>query len=288
MIKFNYDIFFIILLFILIILYFQKYKSSVMMLETFENNFDVIYAKIYDTVFDNDKLYKNDIYNIIGKTILKQNNIKFLDAGCGVGRHYKYLNQSYPTIGVDIEPNFLKYAQIRNPTGKFINQNLIQSSIFKPEEFSHIICLLDSIYHNKLDDMNKILTNFYYWLQLNGYLCIHIFDRSKLDPGPREFTQYYKDKNGIKHGLTYFNHFTHDAYWKPIDKECINYVEKIVLEDGRNKIKNTKLYIPIDKTIIIKKINDNGFKLIDIIKTDDDIDMYIFKKMKYEPKMIKV
>ena len=256
-------------------------------IENFENNFDTIYSKIYDIVFDEKQLYKNYIDIIEYKYIKNKKNINILDAGCGVGRHYKYLNK-YPIIGIDISDNLLKYAKIRNPNGKFINRNMIEDNIFKSEQFSHIICLMDSLYHNNPNEMNKILANFYYWLNKDGILCIDIYDRNKLDPGAREFTQYYKDKLGNKHGLTYFNTFTHDAYWKSIDNESVKYIEMIVLEDGRKNIKETKLYIPKDKNQIINKINKYGFKLIDIMRVlgNEDSNIYIFKKEKYKNNVI--
>jgi len=279
------DLLFIILFVILFIVYFTKNN---LVEEGFENTFDNIYAKIYDVVFDHKQLYENDI-KFIEKYINKKQEHKILDAGCGTAKHYNLLNKKYTTIGVDISPEFLKYAHIRCPEGKFINKNFIDENIFKSEEFTMIICLLDSLYHNNFDgEIDKILENFYYWLQPNGYFCIHIFDRSKLDPGPREFTQYYKDKKGVKHGLTYFNKFTHDAYWKPINNKSVKFIETIILEDGRKKNKNTKLYIPQDKTELISKIAKSGFKLIDINKVDNDIELCIFKKIKFDTQSIKI
>jgi SAM-dependent methyltransferase len=276
------NILYILLLIILLSLYFQN-KNYVEGFETFDN----IYAKIYDVVFDEKKLYENDVKHII-KNTFKNNNINILDAGCGVGRHYQYLNNKYPIVGVDISSEFLKYARIRNPNGKFINKNLA-NDIFKPEQFSHILCLLDSIYHNEINnEMNKILSNFYYWLKPDGYLCIHLFDRSKLDPGPREFTQYYKDNNGYKHGLTYFNKFTHDAYWIIVDDFKVKYIENVILEDGRKKKQETLLYIPKDKITMISKINNYGFKLENIVGIENEnyMELYIFRKIKYKNKNI--
>jgi len=258
--------------------------------ENFENINDKVYANFYNIIFNEDKLYKNDINNIVKHIAPKNGDIKILDAGCGPGRHYKYMNDKYPTIGVDISSELIKHAKIRNPQGKFVNDNLINDKIFGPSEFSVVICLLDSLYHNSLENIDKIVKNFYYWLKDDGYMCIHIFNRDKLDPGAREFTQYYKDNIGVKQGLTYFNKFTHDAYWKPMDKECVEYIETIVLADGRKKISNTKLYIPKDNNEIISRVEKNGFKLFKIVSVDheNDMEIYIFKKIKYDTQIIKL
>ncbi len=108
-----------------------------------------------------------------------------------------------------------------------------------------------------------------------------IFDRKKLDPGPQKFTQYYKDNKGIKHGLTYFNKFTHDAYWQEVDDKSVKYVEMMVLADGRKKNKETILFIPKDKEKITMMINKNGFKLENIVDMKDGIEMLVFKKIKF-------
>ena len=289
--KMNKNIWYILLFVIFFVIYYHISAQK----EGFENgNVDKIYAKIYNTVFEDENIYKlnaekilafikNKIMKASNKNQNDSKNIKILDAGCNVGRHYQHLSKYYPVVGIENSAELLKYATIRNPAGKFIEKDLADNTIFKPEEFTDIICLLDSFYHNDANKMNKILENFYFWLKPNGNLYIHIFDRSTMDPAPREYTQYYKDKNGIKHGLTYFNKFTHDAYWKENDKDTMTYVETIVLEDGRKKIKETKLEIPADKTKIINKIIKHGFKLIGIeqLKGESGLDLYVFQKVPF-------
>lgn len=270
----------ILIIFLVITLAIIIYYWYINNIEGFENNIDKLYAKSYDIVFDNS--YDNDINNIIKETGIKKNSI-ILDAGTGVGRHYKLLCDKCDIIGVDISKDMLKYARIRNPNGKFINDDLINSKLFTPDKFTHIVCLLDSLYHNNEEDMKKIIMNFYNWIQPEGYLCIHLFDRDKMDPAPRDFTQYYKDDDGTKHGLTYFDKFTHDAYWKDIDDKSVKYIEMIVLGDGRKKIQETKLFIPKDKENITMMINKHGFKLENIleVKGENDIELLIFKKVKF-------
>ena len=270
----------ILIIFLVIIISIIIYYWYVNNIEGFENNIDKIYAKSYDIVFDNS--YDDDINNIVKETNIGKNSI-ILDAGTGVGRHYKLLCDKCDIIGVDISKDMLKYARIRNPNGKFINDNLINSKLFMSDKFTHIICLLDSLYHNNEEDMKKIIINFNNWIKPEGYLCIHLFDRNRMDPAPRDFTQYYKDDEGIKHGLTYFDKFTHDAYWKDIDDKSVKYIEMIVLGDGRKKTQETKLFIPKDKESITMMINKYGFKLENIIevKGENNIELLIFKKVRY-------
>ncbi len=272
----------IILLLLLCLLYYLFGRNQLK--EGFtQDKFDSVYTKFYNLVFNNPKLYQHDVVQIVKNTMNNQKKVLILDAGCGVGRHYKYFSKKYSVIGLDQSDNMLKYAKIRNPGGNFIKGDMKTTSIFKPNQFSHIVCLEDSLYHNSFDDkMNSILENFYIWLKPKGYLCIHIFDREKLDPGPREFTQYYKDDKKTKHALTYFEKFTHDAYWSNDHPKYADYNEKIILENGKTKKTQTRLYIPKDKRLIAKKVIHHGFKLIDIINLKpleiDDFELYIFRK----------
>ncbi len=272
------------LLFIFIIISCQNIQ-----IETFSNSkdpYDIVYTKLYDKTFNYSLLYKYDIEKIERECIKKKKNIKILDAGCGVGKHYQYLYKKYKTIGVDKSENMLKQARIRNPTGNFINDDLINEKMFKSQSFSHILCLSDALYHNNPEgDMKTVLENFYYWLKDGGYLCVHIFNRDEMDPGPREFSQYYTDKKGRRHSITYFNKYTHDAYWINSEKDHVKYDEQFLLADGRKKTKVTKLYIPKDRKKIIGKIEYYGFKLDNIIDLKklyvDDIELYIFKKIRF-------
>lgn len=285
-------IFLILLLIILLIIYFDKHSLSYY--ENFNANYkdpiDSNYAKIYNIVFDYKPFYENDIKNIINKTNNKKNF--FLDAGCGVGRHFEYLYKKYPIIGVDKSENLLKYARIRAPTGNFIKADLSNRNLFEGNKFTHILCLSDTLYHNDMDKMDEILGNFYYWLKDDGNLCIHIFKSNKLDPGPREFSQYYKDEKNNKHALTYFNNFAHDSHCKILDDMRVKYIEKIITKNNKIKNKSNILFIPKNKNVIINKIENCGFKLMDIINLKnvyiDDFDLYIFKKIKYDNNIIKI
>jgi SAM-dependent methyltransferase len=247
--------------------------------------FDEVYVKLYSKVFNNTKLIKYNIDQIDTKTIINANTkkINILDAGCGAGLTYKLINDDYKKVGVDSSGYFIRLANVRNPLGDFITGNLKNEKLFEPKTFTHVLSFFDSLYHNNINDMKIILGNYNKWLKRNGYLCIHIFDKNKLDPTPRDFSQFITDKDNIKHSITYFNTFTHDAWWghDTNDKNVVKYNEKFVLTNGHNKIHSTTLYIPPIKETI-KLIMDSGFRLVSIIDMSnfniDDIELYIFKK----------
>jgi len=120
------------------------------------------------------------------------------------------------------------------------------------------------------------------WLKPQGYLFLHIFDPTNLDPGPREFSQYYQEGD-TKHALTYFDNFTHDAWWTPdlSEKYAYKYCQKFIIDNGKSKLKIHKLHIPPVKDTI-QKVLDHDFKLVavkDLEKAHiEAFRLYVFAK----------
>jgi ubiquinone/menaquinone biosynthesis C-methylase UbiE len=249
------------------------------------DNYDETYVKLYNKVFNNIKLHKYNVNLIEELTIndqYKKNNVKILEAGCGNGMFYKCLNEKYNTIGVDRSESFIKQSKLNNPGIKFIHGDLKDSLLFDKNSFTHITCLFDTLYHNYPSvNINLILSNFNKWLKKDGYLCIHFFNKNKLDPAPREFSQYFYDTNNIKHSLTYFKYFSHDSWWI-INKNKADFHEKYIFENGDKKIKIHNFNFP-NKNKLIKTITNNNFKLYDFTDYKKieiyDINLYIFKKI---------
>jgi len=288
---------FIILIF-LILLYKLglKLQNSMKDLESFENPLEIskdlidkLYAKMYDKIFDEPKIFIEECTDIL-KFINKHNITgEILDSGTGTGKHYQNLvSNGNKIIGLDRSSAMLDIFKLRNPLGKYIEGDLKNEDLFKGQKFMMICCLKETLYHNKIINWDTILSNFYYWLKPGGYLVIHIFDRDKLDPSPRNMTLLRKDGEGRQHGITNFPNFTHDGWWERKGKVICQYNEIIAMRDAKGAITKKKHYkhnlaIP-DKSKIIEKILGNYFKLVEIIKLDKlrikDHELYFFKKIK--------
>ena len=239
----------IVLLFCIVIFYciyfpFRVKKKYVN--EYFEPMPNIIdddqYVKFYDKVFDQIEVYKTNT-DIISKYVNDKEYIKILDIGCGVGKHHQLIRKKYKDIiGIDRNNSFVKWAKIRNPHSTFIVDDVRQVELFPPKKFSHITCLLDTIYHNNIDDIQTILRNMKFWLKEDGFLFLNIFLKEHLDPAPREFSQYYFDENKTKHSLTYFENFTkkHELFIEHEDK-MIQY-----LDDNGFKVIDTHKYHNLD------------------------------------------
>lgn len=249
------------------------------------DNYDRTYVKLYNKVYNNIKLHEYSIKLIEDITIndqYKANDVKILEAGSGNGLMFKLLNTKYKTTGVERSKSFIKQSVINNPGVKFIHDDLKNPKLFKDNTFTHITCLYDTLYHNfPIENINLILLNFNNWLKKDGYLCLHIYNKKKLDPAPREFSQYFIDTNNIKHSLTYFKYFTHDSWWT-INKDRAKYHEKYLFENNDKKIKVHDFLFP-NKNKLIKTITNNDFKLYDYTNYKEleinDFELYIFKKI---------
>lgn len=256
------------------------------MLENFNDidYFDKEYINLYDTTFNYEDMYKNDMDIIINKVIngmvKKDTDITILDAGCGLGKHLNYIYKKYNVIAVDRSKNMLNKAKIKCPTATFLLGDIINSNLFDSQSFSLIYSLLDSLYHNNHDNQIDIIKNFHSWLKPSGYLCLHLFNKNKLDPGPMGFTQYTEVEN-VKQAVTHFDNYSHVANFKKKDK----YVEynEIYERDGKDNITQvTKLYLD-SKNRHIEVILSIGFKLVEFYSLKnmhiDDFELYVFKKI---------
>lgn len=273
--------------------YFDEEINYLLSKETFISDYDkydIPYLKLYDKVFNYLAMYKYDIEQIINaseklKTVKKNIPLEILDAGTGVGKHYKFLTQkSNKVIGVDISEKALHLAKIRNPTGDFIQANLEKAELFKPNRFDIIVSLLDSMYHcSNKKSLEILISNYFFWLKPGGMCAIHIFKNNRLDPGPREFTQYYFDKKNRRHALTYFDTFEHDALWRNVDGDAdiYEYIEEYRLKNGKKMRKVHRLCLPREKEVL-EMFKRQGFELFDVIPLKQifvlDHDIYLFKK----------
>lgn len=247
---------------------------------------DKVYARLFEVVINNYVIYQFEMEKVRKATKLDEDS-RVLDAGSGLGFHIKILRESLPGLnieGVESSRSMMDRSRIRNPGTVFHNASLTQKDLFKARSWTHILCMHDTLHHNTAVDVNKILTNFNTWLAPGGYLVIHVLDSNKLDPGPRVFSQYYKGKDNVRHALTYFEAFTHDAWWErdPDRKYWFKYCEKYIFPKETFKIKTTEYWIP-PQNKMVEYVSKHGFKLRQIIDMADvevpDFNMYVFQKV---------
>lgn len=236
--------------------------------------FDESYAKMYDKVFNPSQYYQK-YYEEITKFLNERD--KVLDAGTGTGKLYELLEKSHSVTGVDRSESMIRRAKIRAPSGNFKIGDLKDEKLIKPGSLDAIVFAMDGPYHNNINQLSIIFSNFYYWLKPKGYFFITVYDKNKFDPSPMDHSQIYEN-DGIKKSVTYFNKFTHIAWYKNN-----KYHEKYVDKDGNKKFWRHTLDIPTKKDMI-DRITSNSFKLKDIITFDkfyiNDQELHVYKKIK--------
>ena len=265
-------------------------------LESFDNPLEVKkdmidkdYARIYDKVFDEKEMYVVEAKSILDFMGEKRVKGVVLDVGTGTGKHYQHMSVGgNKVLGLERSGAMIDIFRMRNPLGKVIEGDMRNEGLFEAQKFGMIVCLKETLYHNKVKDWDSILSNFYYWLKPNGYLVLHIFDRDKLDPAPRNMTFVRKDGEGRRHGITNFPNFTHDGWWETKGKVVCQYNEIIAVRDKKGNIIRKKHYkhnlaIP-EKEKIMEKVLGNYFKLMNVVKMEKigivDHELCFFKKIK--------
>ena len=254
---------------------------------TEEDIYDKQYIEFYKVIFNMNDVISKEINLIEEKTLSKiknKENINILDAGCGTGLHSSLLQKKgYDVIGIDKSKNMLKSAEYDNVYVKYILGDFLNLDNFKIKSFSHIISNSDSFYLNNENQMKKIIINYFRWLKDGGFLIFYLVDNKKLDPSPKEYSQYFIDNKKNKHSYTHFKGFTHDA-WFMTNNERSNgydYYQKITINKDEQRIKILKYTFP-DRKFILDLILSNGFKYyssIDLSLLDvGDYEIIIFRK----------
>lgn len=260
-------------------------RENIDKIKIYPDQNDSVYSRLFELVTNEPAIYRHDIIKIKDKTKINDES-KVLDAGCGMGRHLEILRELFPKInveGIDISKSMVNRARIRNPGAELLCTSLTIPEIYKKNTLTHVLCLHETLNHNTPKDISKILNNFHKWLLPEGYLVVHILDPLKLDPGPREFSQYFKAEDDTRHSLTYFESFTHEAWWeKEEDKKYwYKYCEKYIFPREKLKIHTTPLWIPpVNK--MLQYITRHNFKLTEVIELSDiginEFSLYVFRK----------
>lgn len=185
-------ILFFISLFLLIIIIFNKlFEKKNVLKEGFEQNvgfvvkekinvYDKFYSNIYDHLVFNDLKNNYEISEILDKSRIAEESV-ILDVGCGTGHHVaKLQQQGLNAVGVDISEDMIAKAKENYPEYKYIHGDILDTMLFNPNTFTHILCLYFTIYYFK--DKNIFFRNAFNNLMHGGYLILHLVERELFDP----------------------------------------------------------------------------------------------------------
>ena len=200
-----------------------------------------------------------------------KNKVKILDVGCGTGKHIKYIKRfGYKKItGLDISREMTIYSKKNNPLDTIILGNFNYPKTFQKNSFTHICCFFFTIYYTK--DFDVFFNNMNLWLEMGGYLFVHIVNREKFDPILDRSSSVVplfspqKHINGRKTSTEIiFNKFKYSADWQ-FKKADVSFEEIIDFNDKSKRIQNIHSFFMPSRKQIVKIANRNGFKLIKIV-----------------------
>jgi len=249
--------------------------------------YDDFYASIYDELVYNQQKNEYEVGSIIESTNPTSES-KILDIGSGTGHHVGLLgDKGYDATGVDISQFMINRAKGLYPDAKYINGDAANAHLFKPDSFSHILCLYFGIYYFK--DKDLFFVNCMKWLRPGGFLVVHIVDREKFDPilppanpivvlSPQKYAKERLTKSSIV-----FNNMTYEANFDYTPNSDVAVFSEKFKDNSTKKIRKNKhaFFMEPDKTIIAKAKNA-GFIVqgkIDLVSVGYEYQyLYIFVK----------
>jgi SAM-dependent methyltransferase len=142
-------------------------------------------AEFYDTIYGAFKDYKAEATKIAN--LLRAIDPKYktvLDVGCGTGEHARLLTQAgFIVDGVDINAAFVRIAQRKIHTGRFVEADMSQFEL--SHRYDVVMCLFSSIgYLRTLDRVVSALRRFRKHLRPGGAVIVEPwFEPGVLDQG---------------------------------------------------------------------------------------------------------
>ena len=275
----------IVILFLLLILViavfkgFNKHKnregfeqSDHFLIKTNDDIYDDFYTDIYDYLVFNNIKTKYEVGEIINQSSPNEESI-ILDIGCGTGHHVAQLaEKNLNILGIDISPSMIKKAKQNYPDYNFQLANALENGSFKPNSFTHILCLYFTIYYMK--DKMRFFYNCMDWLMPGGYLIIHLVNREQFDPilppgnplllvSPQKYAKKRITTTKVK-----FTDFSYNADFQ-LNGDTGKFIEKFKDDvTGKTRKNEHTLYMESQKNILTSA-QEAGFILqgqIDLVK----------------------
>lgn len=260
--------------------------------KTGESIYDEFYTDIYDELVLNANKNDYEVQSICNITHIDDKSL-VLDIGCGKGHHASELAKTAKHVtGIDTSKHMIRDCQKEYSSQKnlrFIKGNALNSVLFRPNSFSHIVCLYFTIYYIK--DKPAFFRNCHNWLHhqnQKGYLIVHIVNREHFDPvvppsSPFFFVnpQTFAPKRITSSSVT-FDNFKYSANFQydPKNNQSL-YIEKFHnLNNGKVFRKNEHTFYMESEDDIINIAKSEGFIVeakIDLLKASYEYQyLYVF------------
>jgi SAM-dependent methyltransferase len=267
--------------------------------------YDNFYASIYDELFLNTTKNEFEIYNIELYTIkepkyknkFSNDEIRFLDLGCGNGKHIEILlRKKYRVDGIDISEPMLSRAKLflnkykYGSDTKLIHDDFTSNNeIYMNGRYTHMICMFYTLFYVK--DTKSVLTKIYNALKEGGYMILHLVNKKLFDPVLEKASKLIPLFNPQRHSndrvtktKLKFNKFDYIGDWQFKDNNMnVKFSEKFIFKDDRRMLENEHKFYMRNIPYYTEMAKGLGFQLVKIIDllpvNHDNNYLYIFRKM---------
>ena len=145
-------------------------------------------AEFYDAIYAHLKDYREETTKIAG--LIRAIDPQYrtvLDIACGTGEHARLLTKvGFAVDGVDLEPEFVRIAQGKNPQGHFVAADMRHFELTR--RYDVVMCLFSSIgYVRTLDQVLATLRCFREHLSTGGAVIVEpwfapgVLDQTRVD-----------------------------------------------------------------------------------------------------------
>lgn len=172
--------------------------------------------KAFGKDFSQDGFSDINQVNMILPYIVKKENAKVLDIGCGNGKMLRYLQSETgcSIYGFDYSINAINEANSYNSKNSEFKEGVI-GEIDYPEEYFDVIVSMDTMYFAK--DMSSFIGQVKRWLKNDGVLFVAYQEGDVIQRTENEHTtllaKAFKD-NGIEYSVTNITKQTYDMLIK--------------------------------------------------------------------------
>ena len=207
--------------------------------------YDDFYSEIYDYILYDE--VKNDfiIGEIVNQTQPNSESI-VLNIGTSTGHLVNLLKlRGIPAVGLDksksmAEMSIKNYPEITN---KIMVGDPMDTKIFSPYTYTHVLCLGTTIY--ELKHKTRFIENIYDWLMPGGYFILQLVNRDNWKP----FISLNVNKRPNQYKIPFVD-FDYDSYFQSNGNDA-TYTEKFRKLDGSGTRKQTHhLYMDSQASIL--------------------------------------
>lgn len=139
--------------------------------------YDEFYSSVFDEIHNSAKLASWELTQVLKMTLPDTKHSVFLDIASRTGERVKELEDGgYRAYGIESSNALISHCEHKHPDLEIQKGVHTDSLLFEKNTFTHILCCDFAIYETK--NKQEFFGNCFHWLQHNGYLVLHLVERS--------------------------------------------------------------------------------------------------------------